>query len=181
VDYNSFNVEVTKLRNELKNEEEHFKRMTNTLESSRRQLAKNNETLALNEKQIEDIKAKIDSNASQLNEYKEEEKILTRSYNEVKAAYEGKEAERYKIDLEQRQKRIDFDRISQGLVDAQVKIRENQVRAEQIVDFIRKKYEIRVEDYYGEEEKKEEVIEEKSPEQTEEKTENRGKNFRSYC
>ncbi len=171
VDYNSFNVEVTKLRNELKNEEEHFKRMTNTLESSRRQLAKNNETLALNEKQIEDIKAKIDSNASQLNEYKEEEKILTRSYNEVKAAYEGKEAERYKIDLEQRQKRIDFDRISQGLVDAQVKIRENQVRAEQIVDFIRKKYEIRVEDYTGEEVKKEEVPEVKTEEKIEQKTE----------
>lgn len=149
VDYNSFNVEVTKLRNELKNEEEHFKRMTNTLESSRRQLAKNNETLALNEKQIEDIKAKIDSNASQLNEYKEEEKIISRSYNEVKAAYETKEAERYKIDLEQRQKRIDFDRISQGLVDAQVKIRENQVRAEQMVDYIRKKYEIQLENYTG--------------------------------
>lgn len=171
VDYNSFNVEVTKLRNELKNEEEHFKRMTNTLESSRRQLAKNNETLALNEKQIEDIKAKIDSNASQLNEYKEEEKILTRSYNEVKAAYEGKEAERYKIDLEQRQKRIDFDRISQGLVDAQVKIRENQVRAEQIVDFIRKKYEIIVEDYTGEELKKEEVTDIKTEEKIEQKTE----------
>jgi chromosome segregation protein len=149
VDYNSFNVEVTKLRNELKNEEEHLKRMTSTLENSRRQLAKNNETLALNEKQIEDLKSKIESNASQLNEYKEEEKIISRSYNEVKAAYETKEAERYKIDLEQRQKRIDFDRISQGLVDAQVKIRENQVRAEQMVDYIKKKYEIQLEDYTG--------------------------------
>lgn len=149
VDYNSFNVEVTKLRNELKNEEEHFKRMTSTLEGSRRQLAKNNETLALNEKQIEEIKAKIESNSAQLNEYKEEEKIISRSYNEVKAAYETKEAERYKTDLEQRQKRIDFDRISQGLVDAQVKIRENQVRAEQIVDYIKKKYEIQLEEYTG--------------------------------
>lgn len=147
VDYNSFNVEVTKLRNELKNEEEHLKRMTSTLENSRRQLAKNNETLALNEKQIEELKAKISGNATQLNEYKEEEKIISRSYNEVKAAYETKEAERYKIDLEQRQKRIDFDRISQGLVDAQVKIRENQVRAEQMVDYIRKKYEIKLEEY----------------------------------
>jgi chromosome segregation protein len=152
VDYNSFNVEVTKLRNELKNEEEHFKRMTSTLEGSRRQLAKNNETLALNEKQIEEIKAKIESNAAQLNEYKEEEKIISRSYNEVKAAYETKEAERYKTDLEQRQKRIDFDRISQGLVDAQVKIRENQVRAEQMVDYIRKKYEIKLEEYTGKQE-----------------------------
>lgn len=160
IDYNSFNVEVTKLRNELKNEEEHFKRMTSTLENSRRQLAKNNETLALNEKQIEDIKAKIDGNASQLNEYKEEEKVISRSYNEVKAAYETKEAERYKTDLEQRQKRIDFDRISQGLVDAQVKIRENQVRAEQMVDYIRKKYEIKLEEYTGKnaaEELKEEI------------------------
>ncbi|MBS1493787.1 MAG: chromosome segregation protein SMC [Bacteroidetes bacterium] len=154
VDYNSFNVEVTKLRNELKNEEEHLKRMTSTLENSRRQLAKNNETLALNEKQIEDLKSKIESNASQLNEYKEEEKIISRSYNEVKAAYETKEAERYKIDLEQRQKRIDFDRISQGLVDAQVKIRENQVRAEQMVDYIKKKYEIQLEDYTGKPEPK---------------------------
>lgn len=157
VDYNSFNVEVTKLRNELKNEEEHFKRMTSTIENSRRQLAKNNETLALNEKQIEDIKAKIESNASQLNEYKEEEKIISRSYNEVKTSYETKEAERYKTDLEQRQKRIDFDRISQGLVDAQVKIRENQVRAEQMVDYIRKKYDIKLEFYTG---KTEEPVEE---------------------
>ncbi len=157
VDYNSFNVEVTKLRNELKNEEEHLKRMTSTLENSRRQLAKNNETLALNEKQIEVLQAKIAGNSTQLNEYKEEEKIISRSYNEVKSVYETKEGERYKTDLEQRQKRIDFDRISQGLVDAQVKIRENQVRAEQMVDYIRKKYEIKLEEYTD---KKENVIEE---------------------
>lgn len=171
VDYNSFNVEVTKLRNELKNEEEHFKRISNTLENSRRQLAKNNETLALNERQIEDLNAKIASNATQLNEYKEEEKIVSRSYNEVKAAYESKEAERYKVDLEQRQKRIDFDRISQGLVDAQVKIRENQVRAEQMEDYIRKKYEIYLVDYTGEEEKKEEVKESVNEEVKQETTE----------
>lgn len=155
VDYNTFNVEVTKLRNELKNEEEHFKRITNALENSKRQLAKNNETLALNERQIEDLKTKISSNVSQLNEYKEEEKIVSRSYGEVKAQYEAKEAERYKVDLEQRQKRIDFDRISQGLVDAQVKIRENQVRAEQMEDYIRKKYELYLVDYTGEETKQE--------------------------
>jgi chromosome segregation protein len=174
IDYNSFNVEVTKLRNELKNEEEHFKRMTSTLESSRRQLAKNNETLALNEKQIEEINAKIASNATQLNEYKEEEKIISRSYNEVKTAYEAKEAKRYKTDLEQRQKRIDFDRISQGLVDAQVKIRENQVRAEQMVDYIKKKYEIKIEYYTGEEvkiEEKKEASEEKQEEKIPDTTE----------
>lgn len=163
VDYNTFNVEVTKLRNELKNEEEHYKRMSNAIENSRRQLAKNNETLALNEKQIEDLKAKISSNTEQLAQYKEEEKIISRSYNEVKQSYEAKEAERYKVDLEQRQKRIDFDRISQGLVDAQVKIRENQVRAEQIADYIRKKYEVNIAEYSDKKAVKPEEVTAESP------------------
>lgn len=156
IDYNSFNVEVTKLRNELKNEEEHYKRLGNSLENLKRQQIKNAETILTSERQIEDIKSKISDNSTKLNELKEEEKIISRNYNEIKAAYETKENERYNIDLDQRQRRIDFDRISQGLIDAQLKIRENQIRSEQMVDYIKRKYEVQLEDYYGEPEKKEE-------------------------
>ena len=156
IDYNSFNVEVTKLRNELKNEQEHYKRLTNTLENLKRQQIKNNEIILTSERQIEDLKNKISDSSTKLNEYKEEEKIISRSYNEIKTAYETKENERYKTDLDQRQRRIDFDRISQGLIDAQLKIRENQIRSEQMVDYIKRKYEIQLEDYTGEPEPKQE-------------------------
>ena len=140
-DYNDFNIEFTKIKNEIKNEEQNKIRIINTLSFNENQIIKNSESIDNNKKNLENYNVLIEENNSRLNSLKEKFRITETRYSEEKESYDAIKDKQHSVDVAQRQRRIDFDNISQKLINAQIKIKENEIKSEQIKDYILKKYE----------------------------------------
>lgn len=152
-DYNSYNIEFLKLKNELKNEENNLARLIATSSFNQKQLSDNQLTLHRDRESLAHIEEKISLNAVELEKLNSESAITRAGSDEARMKYEEKTALQHSIDIAQRQRRIDFDAISQRLINSQIKIKENEIKADQIKDYIHKKYEkdISLRDYITDE------------------------------
>ena len=140
-DYNNFNLELTKVRNELKNEEQNLSRTSNSISYNEKQSASNNDTITANQKTLEVHKTDLVNNNEKIGILSEGIKITEEKYDAEKKLHDEKKGHQHKIDVEQRQRRLDFDNVSQKLINAQIKIKENEIKSEQIKDYVLKKYE----------------------------------------
>jgi len=140
-DYNTFNLEFTKIKNEIKNEEQNKVRITNTLSFNENQIIKNSDVIENSKKDLANYVLLLDGNNEKLNSLNEKFKITETRYSEEKETYDRIKESRHSVDVEQRQRRIDLDNVSQKLINAQIKIKENEIKSEQITDYILKKYE----------------------------------------
>ena len=141
-DYNAFNLEVLKIRNELKNEESNLVRTTNTIEIQNSQIEKNQNIIVKDTNQLEEYNRKIQQNNESLNDYNSQLGILISNYNTIKEKFDNLKSQVNEIEQGQRDRRGKFDKVSQRLIDSRVKIRENEIKSEQAAEYILKKYEI---------------------------------------
>ncbi len=157
-DYNGFNMEIIKLRNELKNDESAFTRITNSVEIKSRQLSSNESVVEKDKISLEVKKKELESNNLILGQLSVEQKSVAEEFSGIKTELNNLRDEQQKINLEQRARRNRFEKVSQKLIDSQILIRENAIKSEQIQDYIFKKYEYRISDTdsidYGEPELK---------------------------
>jgi chromosome segregation protein len=143
-DYNSFNLEVIKVKNELRNEEQNYNRVINNINYQESQIVKNNSSIGEENRLLEDLKARIEENNEALSALREEEKKISTDYNTEKAVFDEKKELLNEIDLGQRDRRLKFDKVSQALINAQIRIKENEIKSTQIKDYIYKKYEVEI-------------------------------------
>lgn len=140
-DFNTFNMEVTKLRSELKTDESNYSRISGTIEYQNKQIEKNKAEIERDLKQYEECRSKIEYNLSRLDEIRAEQSSYLETFNILKSEIDSLRDIQNKINQEQRQRRSTFDKVSQKLIDSQIKIRENTIKSEQIHEYIQKKYE----------------------------------------
>ncbi len=152
-DYNSYNIEFLKLKNELKNEENNLARISATSSFNQKQLSDNQAILLRDRESLAHIEEKIVQNSAELERLNSESEITRAGSNDARKKFDEKTALQHSIDIAQRQRRIDFDSISQRLINSQIKIKENEIKAEQIKDYVHKKYEkdISLKDYITDE------------------------------
>ncbi len=143
-EYNSFSLELIKLKNELKNEEASLQRALNTVEYQKKQIETNKKQIIDETVLLEDFKINIEENNDKLAKLKNEEKVMTDDYNMKKRLFDERKEIQNRIDDERRGKRSLFDKVSQKLIDSQIKIKENEIKCENIQTFLKKKYEIEV-------------------------------------
>ena len=131
-----------KLKNEQKNEDSSLQRLISSKEFQGRQIEKNIAEITKDKKYLEDFNSQVSENQDNLYSLKSDEDKILKDFESQKSILDEKKEQQNKLDLEQRGKRQYFDRVSQKLIDSQVKIRENEVRIENIINSITKKYEI---------------------------------------
>lgn len=141
-DYNSFNIEITKLKSELKNEESLLNRIHNSREIQMKQIQKNQNQITDEELFLNQYKDTIRLNNDELVKLKAEKDSVNKIYSGYENEVSDRRSQQEQVELEQRTKRNLFDKVSQKLIDSQIKIRENEVKSEQFRDMILKKYEI---------------------------------------
>lgn len=140
-DYNNFNIEFLKVKNELKNEEMNLSRLVSSVAFSEKQLESNLKTINENKLQTEELKNKLEENNKELLILTTETEKTETEFIDKKTHSEEKRKLQHEIDLKQRQVRIDFDNVSQKLISSQVKIKENEIKSGQVKEYIQKKYE----------------------------------------
>jgi len=140
-DYNNFNLEFLKIKNELKNEEQNLYRLSHSVTLNEKRIELNNETMLNNEVNHRKFVFELENNNEKLNILKEAIKTVELSYESERLVYDDKRSHQHETDVTQRQIRIDFDNVSQRLINAQIKIKENEIKSEQVKDYILKKYE----------------------------------------
>ena len=141
-EYNSFNLEVIKLKNELKNEEANLQRATNTIDYQKKQIETNKRQIVEESELLEEYKINIEDNNQKLSSLKSQEQRMTDDYNLQKKLFDERKEIQNRIDDERRGKRQLFDKVSQKLIDSQIKIKENDIKSENISSFLKKKYEL---------------------------------------
>ncbi|MBN1633005.1 MAG: chromosome segregation protein SMC [Ignavibacteria bacterium] len=140
-DYNSFNMEIIKLGNELKIEESALTRISGSLEQQSRQLISNNSNIESDKISLEQKRIQLESNNGILGKLNEEQKLISVEYNKIKSELDSLREKQQKINIEQRTRRNQFEKVSQKLIDAQILMREYAIKSEQIKEYILKKYE----------------------------------------
>lgn len=140
-DYNNFNLEFLKIKNELKNEEQNLSRINNSLSYNKKQIETNTELISGNEDKLFELNSDLKANTENLYGLKIDIGEIEEKYEAERKVYDEKRNHQHTIDVAQRQIRIDFDNVSQKLINAQIKLKENEIKSEQILDYITKKYE----------------------------------------
>ncbi len=157
-DYNSFNLELTKLRNEFKNEESTLHRINNTIDFQKQQIIKNSVQITEENDLLKELSAKIEENEKKLTELRQAEENISEKYNKEKNIFDQKKLIQNRIELEQRSKRQQFDKVSQKLIDSQIRIKENELKSSQLNDYITKKYETGISENFEELKNSENII-----------------------
>ncbi len=155
-DYSSFLIEFNRLKNELKNEENSIARIQNTLEYQNSQIRKDRLQIEKNKSELDQHAVLISSNNDEILRLNQERNVIKKRLDDNDEILNVKKSEKEIIEKEQRVKRHEFDRVSQLLVDSQIKIREYEIRSEQYTDILHKKYEINIDN--PPEESKEELL-----------------------
>ncbi|MBS1518699.1 MAG: chromosome segregation protein SMC [Bacteroidetes bacterium] len=140
-DYNNFNIEFTKLKNEHKIEEQNSIRISNTISFNQKQIRVNSENITDNNEKKKLIEDTLEQNKNRLTLIAEEVTVISAKLDAEKVLFEDKKNEQHRIDLIQRQNRLDFDAVSQKLINSQVRIKENEIKSSQVKDYILRKYE----------------------------------------
>jgi chromosome segregation protein len=141
-EYNSFSLELIKLKNELKNEEANLQRTINTIDYQKKQIETNKKQIVEETELLEDFKINIEDNNDKLSLLRNEEQKMTDDFNLKKRLFDERKEIQNRIDDERRGKRLLFDKVSQKLIDSQIKIKENEIKADNIRTFLKKKYEM---------------------------------------
>lgn len=141
-EYNSFNLELIKLKNELKNEEASRQRALNTIEYQKKQIETNKRQILDESELLEEFRINIENNNGKLSSLRSQEQRMTDDYNLQKKLFDERKEIQNRIDDERRGKRLLFDKVSQKLIDSQIKIKENDIKSENIRTFLKKKYEL---------------------------------------
>jgi len=139
-DYNKFNLEYSKLVNELKYESEELERIARSLEHQGLLIEKNNGSIKTYERNSEEYNSNINENLKNLQALTKTRDDLSNSLKTLKATYDEMKDEFTSIDLKQRERRIQFDKVSQLLINSQIKIKENDIKSSQLRDYIQRKY-----------------------------------------
>lgn len=141
-EYNNYSLECAKIESELKNEEETVIRLLNTIEHQESQLTKNATDLEEENKFLSELKKSIENNNVTLSQnFVLRDEIYSKYINSKKNLEESRFSKQ-QIDNSLREKSSLYNKVSQKLIDSQIKIRENEMRSEQEKDYIFKKYEI---------------------------------------
>lgn len=140
-DYNNFNIEFLKVKNEHKNDENNLQSIISAVSFAKNRINSNTKTIQENESSIKMLNDVMKENDVELAELKSGLDESESGIDKLKNETEIKRNEQHDTDLRQRQVRIDFDGISQKLINAQIKIKENEIKSEQIKDYLYKKYE----------------------------------------
>ena len=140
-DYNNFNLELIKVRNELKNEEQNSLRISNSVLHSERQISSNILTISKDQETLEDLRKKLSENSDKLKLLNESASLVESEYDIEKVSYDEKKDLQHSIDVQQRKRRTDFDSVSQKLINSQIRTKENEIKSDQVRDYILKKYE----------------------------------------
>lgn len=143
-DYNSFNLELIKLKNELKTEESTLERVINSIEIQTKQLEKNKTDIEKGIIELKEKKEKITSYKEQFANLKSEQDNFLREYDVIKSNLDKFREIQNKLNTEQRNYRSQYDRVSQKLIDSQILIREYTIKAEQVIDYILRKYDYKI-------------------------------------
>ncbi|MEO8664362.1 MAG: hypothetical protein ABI462_02605, partial [Ignavibacteria bacterium] len=145
-DYNNFNLEFIKIKNELRNEEQSLSNLSNLIFHNETRSSGNLRSIEETKVRSEELTVTVVSNKERLAVFQDELRSIDTEYISEKKIADDTKSHQHKVDIEQRQRRIDFDSVSQKLINAQIKIKENEIKSEQIMDYILKKYEISVND-----------------------------------
>lgn len=140
-DYNNFNIEFLKIKNEHKNEENNLQSMISSIAFTKSRISTNSETIKENDESIKLLKGVLRQNETDLNALKSEMAESDSGIEKLRSETEAKRKHQHDTDLRQRQVRMDFDSISQKLINSQIKIKENEIKSDQIKDYVLKKYE----------------------------------------
>lgn len=141
-EYNSFSLELIKLKNELKNEEASLQRTLNTMEYQKKQIETNKKQIIEETELLEEFNLNIEENNDKLSLLKNEEQKMSVDYNLQKKLFDERKEIQNRVDDERRGKRLLFDKVSQKLIDSQIKIKENEIKSDNIRTFLKKKYEM---------------------------------------
>jgi len=143
-EYNNFNLEVIKLKNEIKNEESSLQRAINNIHFQTEQISRNQNHITTFEEERKNLFIDNETKNIQLKEFyadlgkiQEQQSLLQHKYDEVRQ-------KQNQVDNQRRGKRSQFDKVSQALVNAQIKIKENEIKAENLKDIIKNKYEVEI-------------------------------------
>lgn len=139
--YNNFNLELIKVRNELKNEEQNSLRINNSVLHSERQISANILTISKDQESLEELRKKLSDNSEKLKVLNDNASLIESEYNIEKASYDEKKDLQHSVDVQQRKRRTDFDSVSQKLINSQIRTKENEIKSDQVKDYIFKKYE----------------------------------------
>jgi chromosome segregation protein len=140
-DYNGFNMEIIKLGNELKIEESALVRISSSIEHQSQQLTGNNTSIENDKILLKQKRALLESNNIILEKLTDEQKLISGNFDKIKEEFDSLREKQQKINLEQRTRRNQFEKVSQKLIDSQILMREYSIKSEQIKDYIFKKYE----------------------------------------
>jgi len=143
-DYNSFNMELMKLKNELKNEEATLERVINTIETQSKQLEKNKYSIEKENAELTEKKEKIKNDKELFNELNSEQMEFSKEYEKIKFQLDELREVQNKLNTEQRNNRNQYDRVSQKLIDSQILIREYTIKSEQVYEYILRKYDYKI-------------------------------------
>ncbi len=140
-DYNNFNLELTKIKNELKNEEQNLSRIRNSFLHIEEQILSNNANTSDCEKEKQQYNLTLAETRINLNYLNDDLSSTKEKYENKKKIYDEIKEQQHITDLSQRQRRIEYDNLSQKLINSQIKIKENEIKSQQIREYISKKYE----------------------------------------
>jgi chromosome segregation protein len=143
-EFNSFNLEVMKVRNELKNEEQNYNRILQRIENQSRQIEKNKIIIGNEESKKKELEKRTNEIIYELTSLKTELEAAAQKYGEIKTIYESHKRNLNKVDSEQNERRKKFYDISQKLLNSQVKIREDEIKSEHIREILKSKYQYEI-------------------------------------
>ena len=106
------------------------------------QIQKNQKQITDEELYLNQYKDTIRLNNEELVKLKTEKDTVNKIFSGYEKEVYDRRSQQEQVELDQRTKRNLFDKVSQKLIDSQIKIRENEVKSEQFRDMILKKYEI---------------------------------------
>ncbi len=141
-DYNSFLIEFNRLKNELKNEESNQSRITSNKEYQENQLKKNIRTIDEDTLKMKEFDGVVGANNIQIEELIIKRDLIKKRLDENDTKLNEKKTDKEAIEIEQRNKRREFDRVSKLLIDSQIRIKEYEIKSEQYSELILKKYEL---------------------------------------
>ncbi len=140
-DFNNFNVEFIKLKSELSNEEQNRTRIANSIVNNERLIESNSQTITGERILLTTMSAKLNLNRESFGKLADKLEEVESGFAAEKTSCEEVKSRHHQIDVDQRGRRAEFDSVSQKLINAQVKIKENEIKSDQVKDYILKKYE----------------------------------------
>jgi len=141
-DYNSFLIEFNRLKNELKNEETSLTRTQSSKEFQEKQITKNKLQISNNEKTLELLDIDLKNNKIKIEEYNTQKNFIQKKLTEITDILDTKKEQKEKLEIEQRGKRQNLEKVTKLLVESKIHIREYEIKSAQHKEYIDKKYEM---------------------------------------